>query len=172
MRVRVRHYEMDALGHVNNAIYLNYVEEAAVEHARRLGYDEARWRTLGGTWVVRRHEIEYRLRHRYLDMIYTEDTLRRAHQRVKIIRTIRRHLDGLDYLEVETPTLHAIAGGAAARPFETHHNALDLPLLKTLLEAIMQCHGDPAVRALLLSGEGANFCAGGDVRDFAAKGDK
>ncbi len=71
---------------------------------------------------------EYRLRHRYLDMIYTPATLRRAHQRVKIIRTIRTHLDAQGYLEVETPTLHAVAGGAAARPFETHHNALDIDL--------------------------------------------
>ena len=80
-------------------------------------------------------DMEYRLRHRYLDMIYTPDTLRRAHQRVKVLRTIRTYLDALGYLEVETPTLHAIAGGAAARPFETHHNALDIPLyLRIALE--------------------------------------
>lgn len=72
---------------------------------------------------------EYRLRHRYLDLIYTPDTLRRAHQRVKILRTIRNHLDAQGYLEVETPVLQAVASGAAARPFETHHNTLDMPLV-------------------------------------------
>lgn len=80
-------------------------------------------------------DIEYRLRHRYLDMIYTPETLVRARQRVQLIRTIRRYLDDRGFLEVETPTLHAIAGGAAARPFETHHNALDIPLyLRIALE--------------------------------------
>jgi len=67
---------------------------------------------------------ETRLRKRYLDLIYNADTLRRAHQRVKIIRTIRNHLDEQGYLEVETPVLQAVASGAAARPFDTHHNAL------------------------------------------------
>ena len=72
---------------------------------------------------------EYRLRHRYLDLIYTPDTLRRAHQRVKVLRAIRNHLDTAGYLEVETPVLQAVASGAAARPFETHHNTLDIPLV-------------------------------------------
>ena len=59
MRVSVRYYEMDPLGHVNNAVYLHYAEEAAIEHSRRLGFGEARWRELEGAWVVRRHEIDY-----------------------------------------------------------------------------------------------------------------
>jgi len=49
-------------------------------------------------------------------------------------------------------------------------NGMDVPLLQALYAALMRCHGDRRVRAVLLSGEGANFCAGGDVHDFAAKG--
>jgi lysyl-tRNA synthetase class 2 len=80
-------------------------------------------------------ETEYRLRHRYLDLIYTPETMERAKQRVKLIRTIRHYLDGHGYMEVETPTLQAVASGAAARPFITHHNALDIDLyLRIALE--------------------------------------
>ena len=74
-------------------------------------------------------DIEYRLRHRYLDLVYTPETLARTTQRIALIRTIRTYLDALGYAEVETPTLHAVASGAAAKPFGTHHNALDIDLV-------------------------------------------
>ena len=66
-----------------------------------------------------------RYRQRYTDLIMNEDVRRTFVMRSRIISSIRRYLDGLGFLEVETPMLVANAGGAAARPFETHYNALD-----------------------------------------------
>jgi lysyl-tRNA synthetase class 2 len=73
-------------------------------------------------------DVETRYRQRYVDLIMNTEVKDTFITRSRIIQSIRRFLDGRGYLEVETPTLHAIAGGAAARPFHTHHNALDLPL--------------------------------------------
>lgn len=73
-------------------------------------------------------DVEERYRKRYVDLITNEDSKNTFILRSKIIKEIRNYLDSLGFLEVETPMLHSVAGGAAARPFNTHHNALDMPL--------------------------------------------
>lgn len=70
-------------------------------------------------------DVETRYRKRYLDLISNQESFDRFVKRSQIISSIRQYLDGLGYLEVETPVLHNEAGGAAARPFITHHNSLD-----------------------------------------------
>src|SRR3984885_1360574 len=70
-------------------------------------------------------DTETRYRRRYVDLIMTEESRRVFQMRSAIVRYIRAFLDSRGFLEVETPMLHPIPGGAAARPFKTHHNALD-----------------------------------------------
>jgi lysyl-tRNA synthetase, class II len=71
-------------------------------------------------------DTEMRYRRRYVDLIMNEDSRRVFETRSAIVRYLRAFLDSRGFLEVETPMLHPIPGGAAARPFKTHHNALDV----------------------------------------------
>src|SRR6202050_4039176 len=73
-------------------------------------------------------DTELRYRRRYVDLIMNEDSRRVFETRTRIVRYLRGFLDARGFLEVETPMLHPIPGGAAARPFKTHHNALDVDM--------------------------------------------
>lgn len=73
-------------------------------------------------------DVETRYRQRYLDLISNPEVKEIFLKRTRIIKLIRHFLDERDFVEVETPILHPVAGGAAARPFKTYHNALDMEL--------------------------------------------
>ncbi len=79
---------------------------------------------------------ETRYRRRYVDLIANPDVLRVFETRAALVRSIRRFLDGRGFLEVETPVLQPLYGGASARPFVTHHNTLDMQLFLRIADEL------------------------------------
>ena len=73
-------------------------------------------------------DVDVRFRHREQDLVATQRTRETLRARYKMVSAMRRFLDERGFLEVETPMMHVLAGGAIAKPFVTHHNALDMPL--------------------------------------------
>ncbi len=73
-------------------------------------------------------DVETRYRQRYVDLIVTPESRETFRKRVEIIRLVRDYLNGRDFIEVETPMMQPVPGGATARPFKTHHKALDMDL--------------------------------------------
>ena len=87
-------------------------------------------------------DVELRYRQRYADLIANDEVVELFQKRSAIVREMRRFLDERHFMEVETPMMQPIAGGAAARPFVTHHNALDMPLyLRIAPELYLEAFG-------------------------------
>jgi acyl-CoA thioester hydrolase len=116
-RWRVRTYELDVNGHVNNAVYLNYAEQAATEHAEATGFGRAWALAHGGMWVVRRHEVTYHRPAGYDDeLALTTRIVRFRGARGLRHTTIVRLPDDLLLVELDTEWVWArLADGRPAR---------------------------------------------------------
>src|SRR2546429_608945 len=111
---------------------LEQVRVQKLKQIEELGYDPyptfyRSTHTLPERWHGLK-DVEIRYRQRYVDLVVNREVRDVFVKRSLIVRELRRFLDERGYLEVETPILHPIAGGALAKPFKTHHNALDMPL--------------------------------------------
>jgi lysyl-tRNA synthetase len=120
---------------------LSDAKERAEAHAQALAKEEAALRgdvdavkalkhAVAKAWAEKQAlaDVEERYRRRYLDLLSNPNVRETFKKRTKLVQFIRRFLDERDFLEVETPMMHPLVSGAAARPFVTHHNALDMKL--------------------------------------------
>jgi lysyl-tRNA synthetase class 2 len=117
--------------------------------------------TEDGEVVERHYEVtdkEFRYRQRYVDLFVNPDTRDVFRQRAELISTMRGFLDERGYLEAETPVLQPVYGGASARPFKTHHNALDMPLYLRIADELY-------LKRLLVGGLEGVYEIGKDFRN-------
>lgn len=111
---------------VEGECFLTKMGEPTI-HARKFAVLSKSLRPLPDKWHgVAEAEIKYR--QRYLDLIANAESRSVFEKRIRIVREIRNFLESRGFLEVETPMMQSVAGGAAAAPFQTHHNALDMDL--------------------------------------------
>src|SRR5439155_867313 len=111
---------------VEGTVFRTKTNELSVK-AAHLGFLVKALRPLPSKWHGLT-DVEQRYRQRYVDLIVNDGVKSTFETRAKIVRYIRNYFDGHGFIEVETPMMQPIASGAAARPFQTHHNALDIDL--------------------------------------------
>ena len=123
--LRVRHYEMDALGHVNNAVYLHYLEQAAWEHSQHVGLTLARYEELGGIFIMRTLEIAF-MRPAVAGDLLAITTWAEEMRGARAVRKYEiRHAER-DQLLVQAAALWAWIDRATGRPRPIPRQVLDL----------------------------------------------